>query len=283
MRPEDFFTAPEPDPLDDLGISSKPRFNLSLVRELRSGPIAQADDVETAVALARLIHDDLEAFGTEGGEELTDAQMRESLLALRSSLKRLGLDRFEVPFRDFKTFRSYWLQNDGYGSWQARRDILNGIFEPMHEALAERESKSLSSTLAGAISPRERTGWPRVDEEIAELKRHFAQARTAQDYRNIGNDCVVVLEALSRQVYEANRHLRDGEEEPPVAKTKARIERFIEDALPGADNAALRKLVKAANDLAQAVKHRATGNRREAGIAADSVILLANILRRVDD
>ena len=91
--------------------------------------------MEAAVALARLVHDDLEAFGTDGGEELTEAQMRESLLALRNVLRRLGLEQFEVPFRDFKTFKSYWLNNDGYGSWQARRDILNEIFEPVHDVL----------------------------------------------------------------------------------------------------------------------------------------------------
>jgi len=115
------------------------------------------------------------------------------------------------------------------------------------------------------------------------LKRHFAQAKTPQDYRNIGNDCVIVLEALSREVYDPDRHLREGEEEPPVAKTKMRIDRFIEDVASGRDNAKLRRLAKAANDQAQAVKHRAAGDRKEAGIAADSVILLANILRRLDE
>jgi hypothetical protein len=35
-------------------------------------------------------------------------------------------------------------------------------------------------------------------------------------------------------------------------------------------------------ELAHGVKHSATPTRREAGIAADAVILLANILRRVD-
>ncbi len=283
MRPDDFFAEPDSDPLDPFGIPSKPRFNLELVRKMRARTLDQADDLEAAVALSRLIHDDPEAFGTDGGEELTEAQMRESLLALGSVLKRLRLERFEVPFRDFRTFKSYWLKNDGYGSWQARRDILNEIFDPIHDALAEREGEALSSNLAHPISPRGRTGWSRVDEEVAELHRHFAQARTPQDYRNIGNDCVIVLEALSRQVYAADRHLRDGEEEPPVAKTKLRIDRFIEDAVPGSDNAPLRKLAKAANDQAQAVKHRAASTRKEAGIAADSAILLANILRRLDE
>jgi hypothetical protein len=283
MRAEDFFVVPAPDPLDGFRPNEKPEFNLELVRELRVRPLGEVDDIEAAVALGRLVHDDLEAFGTDGDEELTDSQMRESLLALGSILKRLGLTDLQVPFRDLKTFKSYWLKRGARGSWQARRDLLNEVFEPMHDALAQLESDALSSTLASAVSPRGGTGWSRVDEEISELKRHFAQATTPQDDRNIGNDCVIVLEALSRQVYDPTVHPRDGEEEPPISKTKVRIDRFIEDAAQGSDNSALRRLAKAASDQAQAVKHRAAGDRQEAGIAADSVILLANILRRMQD
>ena len=115
------------------------------------------------------------------------------------------------------------------------------------------------------------------------MRRHFTSARTPQDYRNVGNDCVTVLEALSRQVYDPDKHLRDGEDEPPVGKTKQRIERFVEDAAPGSDAAVLRKLVRSSIEYAQEVKHRDTGSRKEAGIAADSVILLANLLRRLDE
>jgi hypothetical protein len=77
--------------------------------------------------------------------------------------------------------------------------------------------------------------------------------------------------------------LRDGEEEPPIGKTKQRIGRFVEDAAPGSDAAVLRKLVRSSIEYAQEVKHRDTGSRKEAGIAADSVILLANLLRRLDE
>jgi hypothetical protein len=122
-----------------------------------------------------------------------------------------------------------------------------------------------------------------VDTEIAELRRHFQTARTPQDYRNVGNDCVLVVERLSGTVYSAERHLRPGEEEPPFANTKQRLDRFIEDSLQGADNAPLRKLARATIEMAQAVKHRSTPNRTEAGMAADGVILLANLLRRIDE
>ena len=47
-----------------------------------------------------------------------------------------------------------------------------------------------------------------------------------------------------------------------------------------AANAELRKLVRAAIEQAQAVKHR-TPDKRQASIAADSVILLVSIFRRI--
>jgi hypothetical protein len=51
----------------------------------------------------------------------------------------------------------------------------------------------------------------------------------------------------------------------------------------GPDNAALRKLALAAIEYAQQVKHSTTPTRREAGIAADAVIQLVNLLRRLDE
>jgi hypothetical protein len=119
--------------------------------------------------------------------------------------------------------------------------------------------------------------------EISELRRHFLAAHSPQDCPSVGLDCVAVTEALSAQVYDPTRHLGEGEDEPSVANTKVRIGRFIEDAAAGSDNAALRKLARAAIEFAQHVKHSKTPTRREAGIAADAVILLANILRRLTE
>lgn len=70
---------------------------------------------------------------------------------------------------------------------------------------------------------------------------------------------------------------------PPKDKTKLRIGRYIEDALPGPLNADVRGLAVRAIELAHHVYHSPDGStRREAGIAADSVILLANLLRRLE-
>ncbi|MBM0233207.1 hypothetical protein JNW91_15840 [Micromonospora sp. STR1_7] len=280
MRADDFFKDVD---TRVWGVDTTKRmFDAQLVVALRRGPVTGHDDVGAAAGLAWLVHDDLERCGTGGTTELTEQEMRDCLLALRAIVGRLGITGFDPPFRDFTTFRNHWVRNGCSGSWQARRDLLDELLDPLHARLTDMETRVFASTLAEPISPRSATGWFRVDAELAELRRHFQIASSEQDYRNVGNDCVIVTEALSAQVYDAKLHLRDGEDEPPVAKTKIRIERYIEHTVPGPENAELRKLARAAVEFAQRVKHSPTATRRDAGIAADTVILLANILRRLE-
>lgn len=259
--------------------------NIPLLEQVARGPVSSASDIEVAVALARFVHDEYESYGTDAKHHLTDAGSGMVLRALKSVLRRLGITNFDPPFLDFPSFRKYWVANgaSGGGGWQARRNILDADFAPLHKVLDEREAGSIASTLAEPISSLQVTGWPRVDEEVSELRRHFEVASTRQDFSNIGNDVVAVLEALSATVYVHEKHKRGDEPEPPVASTKDRLDRYVEVQLAGADNAELRKLARASIEMAQAVKHRrATITRTQAGVAADSAILLANILRRID-
>jgi hypothetical protein len=279
MRPDEFFIDDEiPDPFGNL----HRHVDTQLLTTIRTTAPQGRDDIEVAVPLAVLIHDELEKYGTTGDPEISEADMRLAILSFRSVLQRLDVAGPEIPFRDFGSFRTYWLRNDGYGSWQARRTMLRDIFDPLHDQLAILEQRSMTATLVDPVSSHKRTGWPGVDTEISELRRHFQSARTPQDYRSVGLDCVAVTESLSAHVYDPARHLREGEEEPPIANTKQRLERFVEDAVPGPENATLRKLARSAIEYAQHVKHSGTPSRREAGIAADAVIQLGNILRRLD-
>lgn len=277
MRVDELFTEPHPDLPDDYR-----SFKNQLMTLLRAGPVPNPNDLEVAVPLARLVHDEFERYGTDGGEELSEHDIRVAVAALSAIAVRLGISGFNPPFRDYGTFRSYWLREGARGSYQARRDLLYDLFEPLHDQLADLEAQALSSTLATPISPHARTGWAAVDTEISELRRHFLNAHSPQDYRSVGNDCAHVTEALSREAYDPSRHLRNGEQEPSVDKTKQRLGRFVEDALRGRDNATVRRLVITTIDIAQHVKHSMTPTQREAGIAADAVILLANILRRLE-
>lgn len=255
--------------------------NEALIRQVHGGTAASPTDTDAAVALARLVHDEFGARGTDNNVRLTVPESRAAMSALRAVLRRLGV-QFTPQFTDFDEFYDYWRRKgaSGSGGWAARRQILADLLNPVHEQLADLQAGLAPKELAEPATERPRTGWTEVDDEIAELRRHFREARSPQDYRNIGNDCVIVLERLSGVAYRSARHLLNGEEEPPIAQTKMRLDRVVEVELPGSSNAELRKLVRSAIEQAQAVKHR-TPNRRQAGIAADSVILIANIFRRL--
>jgi hypothetical protein len=228
-----------------------------------------------------LVRSELEAYGTAGGERLTEEQIELAQRALRAVLERNSIT-LNLPWRNFSGFHSYWLKNDGFGSWQARRDLLDKFFDPVQEELDRLEEAQFRAVVAEAVSPHAATGWPKVDEELTEMKRRFRSAATPQDYRDVGNRSVAVLEALSRTIYDPGRHTRPGETEPAPDKTKQRLGRYVEDSLAGKDNEAIRGVTSKVIELAHSVKHSSNPTRREAGIAADAVILLTNILRRVD-
>ncbi|PPG65129.1 hypothetical protein C5C31_14745 [Rathayibacter rathayi] len=261
-------------------VTQQAAIDVDLLGGLLRCPNPEHGDVEIAVPLARVVHEEYEAYGTHGSP-LSNDDSRLLVRALKAVLARLGIDTFDPPFRDFETFRKYWQANDGHGSWQARRDMLNDQFGAFHEMLDARETDSLTGALADPISPRKATGWQRVDEELNEMRRHFQAARPEQDYSNVGNDAVAALEALSAASYEHAHHGEPGANEPPVPKTKARLDRVVEVELPGSENAELRKVVRAAIELAQATKHRRNGDRRSAGMAADAVLLVVNLVRRL--
>lgn len=254
--------------------------NRGLLERIRANAYTDRPDMEVATALLRLAHDELLAFATDRSQRTDDEDMRLILRTARRLVKRLEVS-FQLPFSDYGSFHAYWEENNCYGSWAARRGVLRVLFEPVHRELADREDDELEASLAQPITSHSGTGWPEVDKAIKDLRRHFRDARSSLDYRNIGNDCDAVLERLSETLFDPELHLKEREQVPPVSQTKNRIGRFVEVAAPdGRTNERIRKLANATIDLAQAVKHNQEGTRRNAGIAADSVILLANLLRR---
>lgn len=283
MQAHEFFIEDDDGPADGWG-AARPTFNTGLMDQLARGPLPGDEDLVTAISLARLTHEQYQAFGTNGSHEFTEVDSRAALRTLRLVLDRHGIE-FRPPWRDFASFRSHWIAvgASGTGGWQARRDLLAQWFVPVLETLEQAEEAGFRAELAQAVSPRTKTGWDRVDEEIDQLRLRFRSAATTQDYKDVGNRCVGVLEALSATVYDPTRHCPEGMSEPPVDKTDIRIGAYVSERLAGGEHEELRGLVKKASALAHKVKHSPRSDRMRAGIAADAAILLANILRRLEE
>lgn len=276
MVPADFFG--DDTPTSAWGPPAR-HLDTNLLETLGRGPIQGRSDLEAASALALLVRDDLESFGTGGVEQLSNQEVSLALHTLHGVLRRLGMD-VDIPFRDFWTFKNHWVRQGAYGSWQARREILDAVFEPLLGRLRTAEDQALESTLAEPARPHGATGWPAVDERVRELRRRFRQASTPEDYRAVGGRCVDVLEALGHTVYDPGRHPREGETESD--QTSRRLERYVEDAVPGQLDEEVRALAVRAIELARLVEQRETPTRRDAGIAADAAVLVASILGRLE-
>lgn len=258
----------------------KIRFNL--IRNLKRGTIPGDDSLATALALTRIVWEEYEAYGTDSSQSISNEESRELLRTLILTLHRQGIN-LQIPWRDFSSFRSYWIANDGRGSWQARRNIIAQYFGPVRSELEDLEEKTYANELASPVSPRDQLGWTTVDQQIEQLRHRFRTASTTVDYKDVGNRCVGVLEELSRILYQPEAHCAPDEKPPPVDKTGIRIGAYIDRRLKGSGNEELRGLVKKVSALSHKIKHSPTADRTTAGIAADAVIMLANILRRLQE
>ena len=263
-------------------LQSDKKIRFDLIRNLKRGTIPGDDSLTTALALTRIVWEEYEAYGTDSSQSSSNEESRELLRTLILVLHRQGID-LRLPWRDFSSFRSYWIANDGRGSWQARRNMIAQYFEPVRSELEDLEERTYANQLAAPVSPCDRLGWTTIDQQIEQLRYRFQTASTTVDYKDVGNRCVGVLEELSRTLYRPEVHCAPDEKPPAVDKTGIRIGAYIDRRLKGPSNEELRGLVKKTSALSHKIKHSPTADRATAGIAADAVIMLANILRRLED
>ena len=108
------------------GAHERPKFRKDLMVKLRTGPPPGEDDLSTAIALTGLVWDELTAYGTGGGERLTDGEMELAQRTLRVVLERLGVT-LRLPWRNFTTFRSYWMRNDARKRRSSARALASNL------------------------------------------------------------------------------------------------------------------------------------------------------------
>ena len=257
--------------------------NIELLDQLVIAASPLVDDLVVASPLLKLLHDQFREYGTSQNQWVSEDQIRIACDACIEVMTRLSLVEFSLPFRDYEGFYVYWSRRgaSGSGGWQARRDLLAEIFDGAHDAVRREQLRRRRASVATGVTPAENLGWPAIDRLVNQVNQRFISARGPDDYKAVGLDCVSLLDALSRTLYDPIHHLRDGEEEPPVDQSKKRLERVVEIATPGNSNEDLRKLIKAAIAYAHHVKHQTAPSRQGAGMAADATVLVAHLLRRL--
>lgn len=108
--------------------------DVDLLDRLRTGTETSVCDLDAALALIEQVTDDLIGYGTSGQTDLTNEEMRLAIRTLTRVMDRLGLS-LKLPFRDYDTFRRYWVAIGAHGSWQGRRDIVHGLLDDVTDRL----------------------------------------------------------------------------------------------------------------------------------------------------
>ena len=252
-----------------------------LLRRIHSGSPAHLDEISVAIKLLRTVQDEFERFGTDGTQAFTNDDSREALLSLQMCCRRLGFSNLFWPFRDFSSFRSWWISNGARGSWQARRDLLEGVFGEIAVALDDRFLETQERQLVRPLNSIELASWPDIQRELSDLRRHVASATSNADLRNIGNDCVSILEKLSEFTYSHRIHGLPNSDEPAASKTKIRLTSLIEHEFLSESKGELKRLVSSAIDLAQAIKHTPDPSETETMVLAETLVFLIAALERI--
>lgn len=144
MKASDFFTWVEfPEPFGGRSV-----LDPDLVESFRLKPREDISDLDAAYGLAQLARDELVAYGTGKHSSLGDENISVVLRALRAVLKRLGVT-FDPPFRDFARFRDYWISQGMDGSYAARRNYLNELFDPVFSRLEQLEDEQAVTSVRG--------------------------------------------------------------------------------------------------------------------------------------
>jgi hypothetical protein len=236
-------------------------------------------DVEAAEALADAVSRFMVSVATGGPAIKTvDAEYKRQHRALGAVLRRLGI-KYPNQFDDLWGWYGRW-SNGSLPSYRDRRLFVSELFAPVRQALVARADAA--GELVEGVSEWP-TGWPRLDQQIARLRRLWREADDPDAYNGVGLQCLKILTTLGHVVFDSARHLLPGEKEPGPDDAKKRVGYFLRRVASGEKGDDIRKIVNGAYGQANTAKHRHLATRTDAGIAANATLLIVSTLRLLVD
>lgn len=257
-----------------------------LLEQIIKASPERPSDIDALDGVIRLLRSEIEQHSSRGWATISDSDLDLLNRTYRTLCARLGVEGPRLPFRDWTEYQR-WRRRENWEFYEqiesAHKELAywDEFFCELETHVLDMLEASWTYDLLRAISPHQNTGWDAVDDEIRQLRERFAAARSAADHSAVGHQCVRVIEKLAIAAYDDDIHGRFSEGTTSPSDTKNRFEAIISAHASGRDNAAIRKLSKDIVVLTQEVKHRHTPDRADAGVAADSVVYLANVIRRL--
>ena len=207
------------------------------------------------------------------GSPITSQRMgyRDRRARLRAALHKMGLPD---PFR-WDDADKVWAWAKRWKTYDERRAEVDKLVTPLLDQLATLERSGRIDDWGG--SPDE---WSEIEQRLSGLRNEMDHASSLDDYQDVGRRCREVLIDVVELMFEANM-VRNSKQEPKAADARTRFGYIVEAHCPGGSHAELRKLMRAAWDLAQKVTHGDSITRVDAFAAAQATVLIVRTLAQM--
>lgn len=244
------------------------------IKRLRDGNAGE-DDRDGA----RYLIDELQKASIRGAKDPTGtngSRYRELMVALQATTERLDI-KF-APERDSLGALVKLHPEIATGGSLIAGVVARRQFEPLLEALDEPADRQVLEPIGLP-----QTGWDRVDQDIAELRKNAAGATSGHDRGAVGRLCREVLVSVAKTAYDEDRHgpLSEREEGAGGGTVMRKLEAILAKEASGSSHAELRSVLRKTMEFANTIQHRAGASDAEAMICADITIALTAAFRRL--
>jgi hypothetical protein len=209
-----------------------------------------------------------------GGADFRNKQLqreyKERRLRLVDALQQRGL-AYPFPWQDLPQWHGYWTGKN-LGTWHKRRMAIQERVNPTLETLEQQRSGlRVNDPGSGPLT------WADLDARVDELIAELDGAVSRDDLQDVGRRSREILIGCAQLLADPSL-VPAGQDPPKAADAKAWLELFLAARASGSHRDELRRLIRAAWDLAQTVTH---GNveRLEAFAAAQATVLIVRTLQ----
>lgn len=238
-------------------------------QDIQVRSVALASDDGPARLLAELIvHREMMISVATGGERIqqVDDYYRAREARIREAMPP-GV-QYHNPHGDLWHWYHHWDAN--FRSYKERRHYVRQIFGPVVEAVARRGPQS--------FTPREPTGWQRVDRALAKARSQLDVASTEEEFQTIGLLCREVIISLAQAVFDPAIHVSLDGTTPSQTDANRMLEAYIAHTLAGGSEKEVRAHARAALGLALHLQHRRTATKLLANLCVEATASTAAIL-----
>lgn len=218
-------------------------------------------------------HECLVAVATGTNISSLDGTYRERGKKIRKQLAAHGIPD-PYPWSNLNLF---WGRARDYATYQERREWLDGITRPLVTELERRHDDATVVTDWGATPA---VAWRNLEGRLDGLKAEVAKAKTLDDRQDVGRRAREVMIDAVNLCYSEDMSSALGEDVPKAADAKNRFDHILKARTGGRSHEELRKVMRAAWDLAQDVTH-SQSEQLHALATAQAVVLLVRCLQEI--